>query len=244
MEITDYSYIGVGPIFMRDRNGSGGLVPVGEVSSANFSVEEEVKELPDHTAAGGGTRNEVRRVKSVNVKLMLHDLSPANLSMVLYGNTTTLEAGSVTAETVTVALGTLVPLANIAASSVVVTDVTDVTTYTAGTDYEVRGAGLWIPATSTIPPGSVHVAYSHPGQDVIEAFTQAASEYEMLLDGLNEARSGKANVLRAHRIRFGAAASVDWIGDDFAGLEIAGKLLADTTQGAGKSRFYKATIVQ
>lgn len=242
---TDYSYIGVGRIYMRDRNGTGGLVPIGNVSALNFAVAEEAKELPDFTAAGGGTRNEVRRITGVETKITLHDLSPGNLALALYGDSSVVAEGSATSEGATVKLGALVKLAHVAPSAVVVKDETDTTTYTAGTDYEVRPAGIWFPETSSIADAAVvHVTYTYPGQDVVQALTQAAGEYEMLFDGVNEARSGKASVVNVHRIRFGAASGLDLIGDDYAGLELTGKLLSDDTQGAGLSRFFQTTIVQ
>jgi hypothetical protein len=294
----DYSYLGVGKIYMRDINGSGGLVPIGNVSALNFAVQEEQKELMDFTAAGGGARNEVRRVKGVEAKITLHDLSPDNLALALYGESDAVAAGSVSGEVIGVVKGALIPLANVGASNVALThgldaweaetayaldalvhagthvykcttagtsgasaptwktdgtDTTDGTvtwadlgafTPVAGTDYEVRPAGLWIPADSNIQTPTVTVAYQHPGQDVVEALTQAAGEYELMFDGVNEARSGKAAVVRVHRIRFGAAANLDLIGDDYAGLELTGKLLSDDTQGAGLSRFFRATVVQ
>lgn len=295
---TDYSYIGVGKMYLRDRNGSGGLVPVGNASVLKNTVEEEEKSLPDYTNAGGGIRNEVRRVKSVGVSITVHDLSPGNLALAMYGDSSAVAAGTVTSEVISVIKGSIVPLAHIAPSSVVMThgldawagetayalgakifagthvyeattagtsgvsaptwktDGTNTTDGTvtwadlgefapvAGTDYEVRPAGIWIPADSNIQTDTVSVAYSYPGQDIIEALTQSASEYELLFDGLNEARSGKAAVVNMHRIRFGAAANLDLIGDDYAGLELTGKLLSDDTKGAGLSRYFRATLAQ
>lgn len=295
---TDYSYIGVGKIYMRDINGSGGLVPIGNVSALNFAVQEEAKGLMDFTAAGGGTRNEVRRITGVEAKISIHDLSPGNLSLALYGDASTVEAGSVTGEVIDVIKGALVPLAYVAATGVTLThgldewagetvyalgvqiyagthvyevttpgtsgvsaptwktdgtDTTDGTVTwadlglfapTAGTDYEVRPAGIWFSSTSTIPTAQVTVAYQRPGQDVVQALTQAAGEYELVFDGINEARSGKASVVTVHRLRFGPAANLDLIGDDYAGMELTGKLLSDDTQGAGLSRYFRAVIVQ
>lgn len=243
---TDYSYIGVGKIYMRDRNGTGGLVPVGNVSALGLSVAEETKELADYTAPGGGTRNEVRRITGVEAKITLRDLSPGNLALALYGDASAVAGGSVTQETIDVITGALVPLEHAGATEVVVTEDTDTdpATYVAGTDYVVTGAGILFPADSTIAGTTVRVAYTYPGQDVVQALAQAASEYELIFDGINEARSGKSAVVTIHRLRFGAAANLDLIGDDFAGLELTGKLLADDSKGAGESRFFRAALVQ
>ncbi len=245
MEQTDYSYIGVGPIFLRKRSGTGGLIPIGNASALNFAVEEDVKALPDHTEAGGGTRNEVRRIKSVGIKVKVHDLSPDNISLAVYGDSTAVAAGTVTDEAITAKLGALVPLSHTAPSSAVVQDETDTTTYVEGTDYEVRSSGLWFPGDSNISDDQLlHVDFTYPGQDVVEALTQSAEEYEMLFEGLNEARSGKAAVVRSHRNKFGPTKSLDLIGDDFAGLELEGTVLSDSSQPVGLSRFFKATLEQ
>jgi len=246
MTTIDYSYIGAGQVYLRNRDGSGGLVPVGNVAELNLSVEEEEKTLRDYTAGGGGLRNEVSRIQGVSAKMKLHDISPANLAIALYGSASAIDSGSITGEIISVKKGALVPLAHVAASSVVITEDTDTSpaTYVAGTDYEVRTAGIWFPDASTIPGATVRVNYTHPGQDVVEAITQTAGIYELVFDGLNEARSGKPQVVTAHRVRFGAAADLSLIGDDYAGLELAGSLLADNEQGAGLSRFFKAVLVQ
>jgi hypothetical protein len=244
---TDYSYIGVGQIYMRDRNQvGGGLVPIGNVSALTLAVSEETKAQRDYARAGGGTKNEVRRIEGVEASITIHDLSAENLALALYGDATAVDAGTVSQEVITVVKGALVPLAHVGPTDVVVTEDTDTdpATYTAGTDYEVRPGGIWFPSTTTIPGATVRVAYSHPAQDVVQALTQAAGEYELLFDGINEARSGKASVVRIHRLRFGPAAALDLIGDDYAGLELTGTLLTDDTQGAGLSRFFNAKVVQ
>ena len=246
MSTQDYSYIGVGQIYLRNRNQAGGLVPVGNVSALSFAVAEETRELRDHTNPGGGTRNEIRRIEGVEASMTLHDLSPANLAVALYGTTAPVAEGTATAEVIPVTKGALVPLANVAPSDVVVTEDTDTTpdTYAAGTDYEVRAGGIWFPENSTIPGETVRVNYSYPGQDVIQALTQTAGEFELLFDGVNEARSGKPHVVHVHRLRFGPAQDLALIGDDYAGLELTGRLLADTSQGSGLSRFFKTAIVR
>jgi len=242
--MSDYSYIGVGQIYLRDINGSGGLIEIGNVSELSFAVNEETKELMDYTSAGGGTRNEVRRITGVEVSITLHDLSPDNLAVALYGDTTVVTAGSVTDEAITAKLGALVKLAHAGPSSVTVNNEAGDVTYVDGTDYEVKSGGILILADGAITADqTLHVDYSYPAQDVVQALTASAGEYELLFDGVNEARSGKAAVVNAHRVRFGAAQNLDLIGDDYAGLELTGKLLSDDTQGAGISRYFTSKVV-
>lgn len=116
------------------------------------------------------------------------------------------------------------------------------TTPVAGTDYELRGGGLFV--FNTLAGEVWTVGYTKAATDVINALTTPGKEYELFFDGLNEARSGKTTTVNAYRVRLGAAQDFALIGDDYAGLELTGKVLKDTTKtGAGISQYFAAKIV-
>jgi hypothetical protein len=241
----DYSYIGSGKIYLKEVGASAGLVEIGNCSALNFAVQEEVKEQRDYTSSGGGVLNEVRRITGVEVAITLAELSPTNLSRALYGTTTAVAAGNVTAEAVTAYNGAIARLAHANPTAVVVQDVTDITTYVDGTDYEVRPGGIYVIDGGAITDGDVlHVDYDYGAEDVVQALASSAKEYELLFEGLNEARSGKAVLVDAWRVKFGAAQNLSLIGDDFASLELTGKVLKDSTKIGGISQFFKTTSVQ
>ncbi|ACL71487.1 conserved hypothetical protein [Thioalkalivibrio sulfidiphilus HL-EbGr7] len=245
MPTTDYSYLGSGQVYMRDRSeGGGGLVPVGNISALGLAVNENVIELRDHTRPGGGTRNEVRRIESVELSATLHDLSPANFARGTYGLTEAVTAGSVSSEIVTAHKGALVRLAHANPTDVVVVDEdTGTTTYVAGTDYEVRPGGIFILKGGAITDGEeLDVAYEHGAEDLVQALVRAGAEFEIHFEGLNEARSGKAVLVDIWRCRLGAAQNISLIGDEFAALELTGRLLADGSRGAGESAYFRTTI--
>lgn len=74
----------------------------------------------------------------------------------------------------------------------------------------------------------------------IEALTSGAKTFKMVFAGVNEATSGKTVTVTAHRVKIGAAASLDFIGDGFGALEVTGEVLIDTSIiAAGKSQFFK-----
>jgi hypothetical protein len=129
---------------------------------------------------------------------------------------------------------------------VVVTNEAGNVTYVAGTDYEVRPGGIFIIAAGAIADAAVvKVDYSYGAEDVIQALTSAAKEYVLFFEGLNEAQSGKPFLVDAYRVRFGATKNFSLIGDNFAGFELTGAVLKDSTKtGAGVSQFFKATSVQ
>ena len=68
-------------------------------------------------------------------------------------------------------------------------------------------------------------------------------DYELLFDGLNEARSGKRTRVRAWRVKVGALAQLALIGEEYAAMEVTGKLLKDTSiTGAGLSQYFQIDL--
>ncbi len=244
--MADYSYLGSGKVYMREYGADLGLKFIGNVSALNFAVSEETKELRDYTQPGGGTYNEVRRIQSVEMNLTGHDFSPENLARVLYGTTSTIATGTVTSEAAEAYKDALVPLAHIPLSITSVTGVGATPTYVVDTDYQLTEAGLYIPAGSSIADSTpIEVTYTRADYDAVEALTQSGKEYELVFEGLNEARSGKQTIVKVHRVRVGAAQNVGLIGDEYGALEVSGKLLKDTTiVGAGLSQYFKVSIIQ
>lgn len=246
---TDYSYIGVGKVWMRERGADAPFVDIGNISKLTLGVTEEEKKLQDFTSLGGGVLNSVPRITDVTFAATLHELKPGNIAMLLRGGATAVVAGSVADEEVQAYLGGLIPLLH---ASPTVTSVKNdnagepgATTYAAGTDYEVRAGGLYIPATSSITNDSlIHVAYSYGAEDVIEALTNAAKEYELQFEGLNEAQSGKAMLVDVWRVRTGAAKDFNLVGDNFAGFDVSGSVFKDPLITAtGKSQYFRVRAV-
>jgi hypothetical protein len=244
----DYSYLGSGRIFIRIAGAAAALIAVGNCSALAFNVTEDVKELKDFTQPGGGTYNEVRRIQAVEMTFSAHDLSPDNLARALYGTSTVVAASTVTAETVVGYKGGIVPLAKLPLTITSVEPIGGGTPYVAGDDYILTEAGLEIPADSAIPDpvagaANFEVDYTSRAFDLVQALTEAGKEYEVLFEGLNEARSGKPVVIRATRIKLGAARNLSLIGEDYAVLELTGKVLKDTAiVGAGLSQYFNVKV--
>lgn len=244
--MADFSYLGSGRIYLKEIGGSAGLLEVGNCSALNFSITEQTVELRDFTQPGGGTYNEVRRIESVECQITMHDLNGLNLARALYGASTPGTAGNTTAESHPgVKPGDFVAFAKIPTGSIVVRDSTP-TVLVEGTDYEVRPGGVYILPTTTLvnPAGeTISVDYAHAAADVVQALVNSGKEYEMVFAGLNEARSGKATVVKAYRVKIGAAANLGLIGEEYAALEVTGKLLKDTSKtGAGVSQYFQVGI--
>ena len=114
-----------------------------------------------------------------------------------------------------------------------------------GTDYEIRPGGVFPFVGSTIAGEVWTGGYTKVAADAVQALTSSGKEYELVFDGLNEARSGKRTRITAYRVKVGAAQSIALIGEEYAALEVTGKLLKDTSKtGAGISQYFKVEIEQ
>ncbi|WP_313308771.1 hypothetical protein [Stutzerimonas nitrititolerans] len=97
--MANYAYMGKGIVSLTPEAG-GAAVDVGNVSALNFNINENIIRLPNYRTAGGGTYAQVNRIESVEFTATLHDLSPANLAMVLFGTATEAD-GKATIEALT-----------------------------------------------------------------------------------------------------------------------------------------------
>ncbi|WP_157314563.1 hypothetical protein [Chitinibacter sp. GC72] len=243
MAFQKRSFVGKGKLYLG-RFGSNNLQRIGNTSKLSLSIDEETKELADYENPGGGIADALSRIKDAKITLTLHNLNAANLALALYGDSDAIAAGTVTAEVHTAHLGALIRLAKLGASAVVVTNEAGTTTYAADTDYQVSGAGLVILESGTIPDGSaIKVNYAYGAQHIIEAISSTGLEFTLAFDGMNEADSGKPCVVDLWRVRFTPVKSLDLIDDDFAKLELEGKLLKDETRPTGTSQYFRYAFV-
>ena len=248
--MTTTAYVGKGTVYLQDRTNSGKpLYPIGNCSKVTDSIEIENKELPDYENAGGGTAAKFSRVKSVKTTIDMTSFSPENLAMALRGSVSA--QSSVTAivgEAATVpALGSLIPLARLMDTSVAPVVKKSGTTVTAATNYEVRRGGIFVLANAaTLLAGdAITVDYTPLASDLIQTLVNSSVDYRVVIDGLNEANSGKAVRITKHRVQFDPAQSLDWIGDDFGKLSVSGTQLADTTiTTAGLSQYQTIQAVR
>lgn len=120
-------------------------------------------------------------------------------------------------------------------------------TLTVNVDYEVTAGGVRLLTGSTpfVTDGEAFIGdYTPYAASVVQALTQSGKEYEIVFEGLNEARSGKPFVVKVFRGKLGAAQNLALLGDDYAALEITGKILKDTSKtGAGISQYFTAAVV-
>ena len=243
----DYSYIGSGQGYIRKVGAAAPMQDIGNASAISFGVTEDVKSILDRTKPGGGTRNENRRISSVDFSCTLSDYSPNNLALGFFGTTSDIAAGTANREPVTVYPGGLNTLARFADTITSVKSTDGATTYAAGSDYVLTDGGIVIPSGSTIltvgnTSAIVEVTYAYGAKTIMQALMNAAGEYEFYFPGYNEARESKRMIIRAWRVRLGATDQIALVTDDFGNMTIKGTVLKDDTQPAGISQYFSAEI--
>ena len=110
-----------------------------------------------------------------------------------------------------------------------------------GTDFVRSSSGIVLLKTGTFTAGDIEVGYEKPEQCRLEGLTDAAKNYELIFEGLNEANSNSPVTVKLNRLVF--APGTDWslIGTEFASIEFDGELLSDdSVTGDGLSKFFSA----
>lgn len=238
------SFAGLADCYLGPYGGATNPAPLGNVSKCD--IEPQVKKFTEQNyGRSGGTRNTFDRLTGVNVSMILRNVSVANLATALRAGVTSVASGTVasgSAESHDANLDCLIRLAFINPSTVVVKDSTGTTTYVAGTDYKVTGAGVIPLSTGAIAEGdTVKINYGYSAQKVVEAFTEQAGEYYLVVDGLNEAEGTPQNVvIDLWRFKPGLVKTLSVISDDYVTLQVDGDALADDTKtAAGTSQFFR-----
>lgn len=241
---TDYSYIGTGNIMIREYGAAAPFVEVGNCSALTISPQEETKTLMDFTTSGGGARNEISRLTGVDIAYTFHDFSPENFARALRAAVTAITASTATDEQVVAYKGGFTPLAKIPTAISAVRPAGGTTPYAAGTDYELRDGGIYIPSTSTIVDpvsgaANIEVDYTYSAQKKVQTLVNSNKQYEIVFVGLNEARSGKVTRVHAFKCSAGLLQQMALIGDDYGAGEVTGKILSDSTKtGVGISKYF------
>lgn len=234
MTTLNEAYIGSGIVYIAGRD-------VGNCSNVNFSIEQETKTQRNYRG-GGGNAASVTNVTAVKLSMELNNFSNKNLALALRGLIETITADAVSNESVTAVHDGMAATAFMLDKdlTVTVTDNTDVTTYTVGTDYEVTPAGIKALSTGTITDGQeLHVSYTKKAGNVLQALVDSGVDVPVVLDGINDS-SGKPYVVKVHRWKPSPTSGLGLISDDFSSFSIEGEVLADESiVAAGKSKFFQ-----
>ncbi len=109
-----------------------------------------------------------------------------------------------------------------------------------GTDYQVGNSAIEILSSASrfalgLP---ITIAYTKNAAYLVQILTDSQRDYELYLDGLNEADSGIPSPSRMYKVRFNPAQGLGLKADDFATLTLDFEALPDTTKtGTGISQY-------
>lgn len=237
------SYIGVGKVHARPYGTTGKFRHVGNVSGLPIKHSVDVQRQPDFTRSGGGTAVRVERIEQIECAMTWLTFSPENWAIALAGVAATVPLASITDEVIKGFKGATMPLAHPPSAITAVTNSAATTTYAAGTDYVMSGAGLYFPDGSTIvDDGALKVDYDHAAYTRLEAAMGAATELELLFEGLNEADSDKPVIVNLWRVSVPSAEEVQLIGTTLGEMKFGAELLKDPAKGTGVSAYYRVLL--
>lgn len=235
---NEYLYL-QGELLMSDRDEGGNVVAfrnVGNVPRLSLSLGEaaafmsSVESLDADSIRYGAMRR--ANPGTVSFSMELENVNMANLSLAMYGKSSTMVSGFITAEPHKVIYGTVMPLNNInvkAVSEVRNNDYNIV--YTEGVDYVVDGkyGTITVSTTGSIPDGAiVTVNYEHAKFDRVEAFTTVPSLKWLRFQGINLFNNREqAMVIDAYKVRIDPINSFDLLSDSQVSLKLTGKILFD-----------------
>lgn len=234
----------VGQVYAAVYGSNAPLIPIGNVLDMQVEYKEDVQKQEDMTKLGGGTHAEIRRVTDVGFKATLADLNVTNLARAILGTVDPQNAGQVTDKEYTVKKGALIALPHVSVSSLVVKKAGQ--PVAAAGNYELRPEGLWIfdTATGLADSDTISISYDYADQVVIEHLTAKTAELCLRFGGLNEADSGKPEVVDMWRVSQGVTKQLALIKKGFGSIEIEGTLLQDPSrQGVGISKYMRTTLV-
>ncbi len=238
--MSSCGYVGKGKVYLDGRF-------VGNVSALNIAITEEKLEQTNYTTGGGGNCAVVRRIDAVELSLTMTAYDADNLALAVFGTSAADAGGSVTDEAQTSAADAdtedrLVVTDKLIDTSiaVTVTGTGGTPSYVEGTDFTVGVAGVTTLASGSIGASTaLEISYTAQGTNVVQALVSSPAKYQVTFEGLNEADSGAAVVVKAHSVQFGPSEDMAFIADDFAELAITGDiLLDDTVVGAGLSQYF------
>lgn len=243
MAQREASFIGVGTIYIRLKGGTKGLQRIGNCSELSYSFEEDKKEMKDYENAGGGNKNVITRISNFTGSLKVHDYTADSLALALRGEAAVVTTGTVTDEAHT-SLGVdgeFIPFDFTPDMAETVTvKKTDNTALAVNTDYTLGHNGIVVVGDGGIDATGVKISYTKAASEVMEALVESGQEFELFMDGLNEAQSGKPVSVRNHRVKFSPTSGLGFLGGEFGEIPLEFEVLSDSTiVGAGLSKFMK-----
>lgn len=246
--------IAAGRIYAKDLSvANQPYLPIGNAQLA-LAISEEEQTLPDYQDVAGGNACAVKDISGIALTMTMYDFDLKNLALAVYGEASQPASGSVSNEAVDLFEEGITPLEFMPTNTGTLT--VGATTYVSGTDYTVTHGGIQVIAGSSLATAisgtgtgtpkrlAAQFDYTYASEDVVEALVTSGKTFALLVATENKADGGKGEVWRFHKVQFGPTAGLNIITREFGSFEVSGEVLADDTQGAGESRFFKIQQAQ
>ncbi len=238
-------FSGQGAFLLADRDGSGnplGFRPVGNVSALTLAIETTEFEHKESCTGARATDLIIVQEISATLTVTMECLFRENLALALFGSSSAIVAGSVVNEAGVARHDLWISLENIDVSSVVVTDVGAVTTFTEGTDYlcNEKAGSIFVLSTGTITDLEVlEIDYDFAAQDDVQAvLTSTGATKFARFEGLNTALDPNSTmVVEVFKAQVSPLAELALINDEVAQMEVEFEVLSDPLQ-ATASKFF------
>lgn len=247
------SFSGRGQMYIREKGSNAGLEAVGNADSIQFAIAENKITQRDFRNPGGGNVASQSSITDVTATVNALSVQPNTLAVALRSLVNTTPGAAQADEAHTAYKNGLVNLDFIpdTTETITVTGTGGTPSYTEGTDYEVRGAGIFILEDGSITDAvdtettNIEVTYTSVTSFDIEGITRSAVDYEVFFDGFNEADSGKAVTVKCHKVQFSPASALDLITEEFGALPLNFEVLSDdTVTGTGESKYMQVKMAQ
>ncbi|MCY1286893.1 hypothetical protein D9M70_358730 [compost metagenome] len=233
---------GVGIVSARRLGVDGAILrDLGDVEQLKITHRSNSLLWKQHRRPGGGNLSRLDTPEGVGLDIQMQEWTEENLGMVLQGKVVELDAETVTGEEIVLAPGGLSLTEFPGPKSVTLTK-TEGSTPIALSAVAVSAAGIRVPADSTVitEPTPATIAYTSTAATRIEPLVEAGAEYQVVLDGLNEADSGRPCVVTVWRWKAPPAEELALIDAENPGKLLSkGEVLADQSRPAGESPFFR-----
>lgn len=230
-------FSGQGRVYIgaRDSNGNPQAMRwLGNVPELKVSLNVETIEHKESHSGQRLTDLSLIKSKDGEFSCAVEDFSINNLELTLYGQTSSVTAGTVTNEALPsgAVAGGIYLLANQFVSSVVVRDSAGTpATLTEGTHYKVhaeQGAIELLNITGFTQP--FRVSYSYGAAKRLAMFKSGQPEVWLRFDGLNTADGNNRVIVDLYRVVLNPSKDFSLIGDEVQRFDLTGRVLADVTK--------------
>lgn len=227
MALEQQAYAGFGRAFI---NG------VDVANCEKFSIAQSTKkviEIADYRDSSGGMLVDIDAVDKISINLTLSEFTTGNILNAIRGTVSTSVETAFTDTIVAGTAGSLLSLQGIAT-------ITDVKVEDGAYRASVEGVDhmLTLSGVIALTTANYKVSGSYDAAETFEAFTQQATPVEVIAELENAAVPGQTIILRAHKVMFTPASTLDLLTGAPAKIELVGNVWKAKGMGVGKSAYY------